>query len=74
MAKVVAARVYLDKSIEYLPPSDSIHPPAAPGELRFILEDDQIHHLEAFNGREWVDLGEVTGELLKKHDLCRFKF
>ncbi|HLJ27342.1 MAG TPA: hypothetical protein VKY85_11585 [Candidatus Angelobacter sp.] len=68
MAKIVAARIYLDRSTEYLPPCDSIHPPVE-GELRVTSENDEMHHLETFNGREWIDLGEVACKLLKDRGL-----
>ena len=68
MAKTVVARIYENQSIDHLPPSDSTHPPAK-NELRVTLDGEEMHHLEIFNGQEWIDLGEVTGELLKKYDL-----
>ena len=68
MQKTVVARIYLDQSIEYCPPPDSLQPPGE-GELRVTLESDQMHHLEIFNDRQWVDLGETTPELLKSHGL-----
>lgn len=71
MTKIVVARVYSNKSIEYLPPSDCIYPPAE-GELRVTLDDEEMHHLEIFKDQEWVDLGEVTSELLKEYDLDPF--
>jgi hypothetical protein len=68
MAIVVVARIYLDRSTEYLPPPDAAYPPAA-GELRVTIEDESAHHLESFNGQKWIDLGEVTSKLLEKHGL-----
>ena len=68
MPKTVVARIYLDQSIEYCPPPDFLQPPEE-GELRVILEGDQMHHLEIFNERQWVDLGEITPELLKSRGL-----
>jgi hypothetical protein len=71
MTKIVVARVYSNQSIEYLPPSDCVYPPAE-DELRVTLDHTEMHHLEVFNGREWIDLGEITSELLKKYDLEPF--
>lgn len=68
MPNCVMCRIYLDSSIEYLPPSDSIHPPAE-GELRVTLEESEMHHLQMFNGRQWIDLGEVTSKLLETYGL-----
>ena len=66
--RTVVARIYSNQSIEYLAPPDCLHPPT-PGELRVILDGQEMHHLEIFNGQQWVDLGEITSELLKTHDL-----
>ena len=68
MTIVVVARIYLDRSTEYLPPSDAVYPPAA-GELRVTVEDEGAHHFQSFNGQEWIDLGEVTNKLLEKYGL-----
>jgi hypothetical protein len=68
MLKNVIARIYVDGSVEYVPPSDLEHPPVQ-NELRITLEDDNTRHLERFNGGHWVELGEATDELLKKHGL-----
>jgi hypothetical protein len=64
----VVARIYVDGSVEYVPPSDLEHPPAE-CEMRITLEDDNSEHLQQFNGSHWVELGEVTDALLKKHGL-----
>jgi hypothetical protein len=71
MTRVIVARIYVDKSTEYLPPSDAVHPPAA-GELRVTIEDEGAHHLELFKGQEWTDLGEVTNKLLETYGLDPF--
>jgi len=68
MPNCVICRIYLDSSIEYLPPCDSILPPVD-GELRVTLEEPEMHHLQMFNGRQWIDLGEVTSQLLEAHGL-----
>lgn len=71
MSKTVIARIYVDGSIEYMPPSDSVHPPVE-GELRVTLEEDNTQHLETFNAGEWVNLGDLSEGLLKKYDLEQF--
>lgn len=68
MAKIVICRIYPDSTIEYVPPSDSIHPPAE-GELRVTLEEQETHHLQIFKGQQWIDLGEITSKLLQEYDL-----
>ena len=67
----VIARIYSDGSIEYNPPSDSLHPPVE-GELRIKLAHDHIPHLQTSRDSEGIDLGEVTDELLTKHGLNQF--
>lgn len=71
MTKIVVARVYSNQSIEFSPPSDAIFPPSQ-DELRVTRNGDQMHHLEIFKDQEWVDLGEVTSELLKEYDMDPF--
>lgn len=73
MSKTVIARIYVDGSIEYMPPSDSAHPPVE-NELRVTLEEDNTQHLETFNAGEWADLGELSEDLLRKYDLDQFGF
>jgi hypothetical protein len=68
MSTNVVARIYIDGSVEYVPPSDLEHPPAE-SEMRITLEEDSSEHLQQFNGGHWVELGEVTDALLKKHGL-----
>lgn len=70
MLRTVIARVYIDGAIEYMPPSDSVHPPRE-GELRLVLEDDNTQYLQQFTCNQWVDLGEAKKELLKKYGLER---
>jgi hypothetical protein len=68
LRRTVVARIYSNQSVEYLAPPDCLHPPT-PGELRVMLDCREMHHLEIFNGQQWIDLGEVTSELLEKHNL-----
>lgn len=68
MVKIVICRIYPDSTIEFVPPCDSLHPPAE-GELRVTLEEQERHHLQIFKDQQWIDLGEVTSKLLQEYDL-----
>lgn len=68
MAKIVICRIYPDSTIEFVPPCDSLHPPAE-GELRVTLEEQETHHLQIFKDQQWIDLGEITNKLLQEYDL-----